>query len=80
MNDEIEMMNGRIDDLTFMKDLTESTVWESYRYIFRSEATDNISDVSEFSLNPNTQRLFLKFKMRAQTERIRDLEVNLAQI
>ncbi len=57
-----------------MSQLNESTVWDCYKFIFRSEELEGISDLTEFSINPATQSLFLKFKMRAQTERIRMLE------
>jgi hypothetical protein len=64
-----------------MQDLNESIVWDCYHFIFSNEESDKAGDIlADFSKNPQTQSLFFKFKMRAQSERIRLLERNQAMM
>ena len=83
MNSLIELKNlkydfdetaGEVKTLSFMGSLSEAIIWENYKNVFSSDDTEDGSENEIVSFSPATQQMFFKFKMRAQSERIRTLE------
>ena len=74
LKNDFDDLNNRLSQLEFMASLGEGVIWDNYKGVFCTEEADNITEQHELSINPLTTQLFFKFKMRAQTERIRNLE------
>lgn len=70
-------MKEKLNELGFMAHLNETIIWNCYKNVFCTEEADNMSESHDLALNPVTQQLFFKFKMRAQSERMRNLEKKL---